>query len=81
MYIQLEQDSLTPQFLQAIKLVSDLPKEQQNELAQLLLEEIADLEWEDSPELRAAIEEARAEYAAGNYITIEEYNQQRRAED
>jgi hypothetical protein len=79
-YIQLEQGSITPQFLQAIKLVSELPKEQQNELAQLLLEEIADLEWEDSSELRAAIDEAHAEYAAGNYITLEEYNQQRKAE-
>jgi hypothetical protein len=29
MYIQLEQGSITPQFLQAIKLVSELPKEQQ----------------------------------------------------
>jgi len=80
MYIQLEQGDITPQFLRAIKMVSELPKEQQDELAQNLLEDIADLEWEDSPELRAAIEEAHAEYAAGNYITLEEYNRQRRAE-
>jgi hypothetical protein len=78
MHLQLEQSNIMPQFLQAIKMVSELPKERQDELAQLLLEEIADLEWEDSPELHAAIEEAHAEYAAGNYITLEEYNRQRR---
>jgi hypothetical protein len=78
--IQLEQSEITPEFLQATKLVAELPHEQQNELAQLLLEEIADLAWESSPEFRAAIDEAEAEYAAGDCVTFEEYNRQRRAE-
>lgn len=80
MDIQLEQGDITPQFLQAIKMVSELPKERQNELAQNLFEEIADLEWVDSPELHAAIEKAHAKYAAGGYMTLEEYMLQRRVD-
>src|SRR6266436_7249619 len=56
MYIQLEQDVVTPQFLQAIKaaieIASELPRDQQNELAQLLLDEITDWKWEGTPEFR-----------------------------
>ena len=80
MYIQLEQGEITPRFLQVIKMVSGLPKERQDELAQDILEEITDLEWENSPELYAAIESAHAEYAAGDYMTLEEYLRQQRAD-
>lgn len=66
--------------MQAIKLVSELPKERQDELAQHLLEEIADLEWENSPKLHAAIENAHVEYAAGDYMTLEEYLRQQRTD-
>jgi hypothetical protein len=80
MYIQLEQNVVTPQFLQAIntaiKIASELPEDQQNELAQLLLEEMADWHWESTPELRAAIKKSRAECATGDSIDFEEFVRQ-----
>jgi len=85
MYIRLEQDVVTPQFLQAIKaairIASELPGNQQDELAQLLLEEITDWEWEGTPEFRAAIERSRAECAAGDSMGFEEFVQQWQTED
>ena len=84
MYIQLEQDVVTPQFLRAIraaiKIASELPRDQQNELAQLLLDEITDWKWEGTPEFRAAIERSRAECAAGDSMNFEEFVQQWQAE-
>jgi hypothetical protein len=84
MYIQLEQDVVTPQFLQAIreaiKIASELPRDQQNELAQLLLDEITDWKWESTPEFRAAVEKSRAECATGDSMSFEEFVQQWRTE-
>jgi hypothetical protein len=79
MSTQVAQSHLTARFLEAIQMVAELPEEQQDELAQSLFDEIADLKWEDLHELHAAIEEAEAEYAAGDYITFEEYDRQRQA--
>jgi len=76
MYIQLEQDMVTPQFLQAINIASELPEDLQSELAQLLLEDITDWKWESTPEFRAAIEKSRAECAAGDCMDFEEFVQQ-----
>ncbi|HWS83112.1 MAG TPA: hypothetical protein VN207_02515 [Ktedonobacteraceae bacterium] len=80
MYLRLEQDIVTPQFLQAIKaaikIASELPGDRQNELAQLLLEEITDWEWESTPEFRTAIEKSRAECAEGDSMDFEEFVKQ-----
>jgi hypothetical protein len=81
MSVQLEQGNISPRLLQAIEVASELPKDEQDELAQFILEEIADRKWEESPELRAHIERSRAEIAAGKYITLEQCIQQQRAED
>jgi len=81
MYIPQEQDAITPQLLQAINAASKLSKEQQDILASFMFEKIGNWEWEDAPELHAVIEEVHAEYAAGDYITFEEYNQRRQARD
>jgi len=45
-------------------------------LRRLLEEEIAQAEeeaWDEDPTVRAEIREARAAYAAGDYITLDEY--------
>jgi|GraSoiStandDraft_47_1057283.scaffolds.fasta_scaffold2748693_1 hypothetical protein len=81
MYVPREQDAITSQLLQAINAASKLPKEQQDVLAKFIFEKIGTWEWEDAPELHAVIKEARAEYAAGDYITFEDYDQQRQARD
>ena len=79
-YVHPTRAVVTPQFLQAIKaaikIASELPGDQQNELAQLLLEEITDWEWEGTPEFRAAIERSRAECAEGDSMDFEEFVQQ-----
>ena len=84
MYIQLEQDIVTPQFLQAIReailIASGLSRDQQNELAQLLLDEITDWKWESTPDFRATIEKSRAECAAGDSVGFEDFVQQWQAE-
>jgi hypothetical protein len=70
MSVQLEQGNISLRLLQAIEMASELPKDEQDELAQFILEEIADRKWEESPELRAHIERSRDEIAAGKYITL-----------
>lgn len=84
MYIQLEQNVITPQFLQAIKtaisLASELPADQQNELAQLLLDEMGDWHWESTPDFRAAIKKSRAECTTGESMDFEDFVQQWQAE-
>jgi len=54
------------------------PEEEQRHIARLVLEELEDQEWEQSPELRAAIEETHAEIAAGDVMDYEDYARQRR---
>jgi hypothetical protein len=81
MSLQLEQDNISPRLLQAIEMASELPKDEQDELAQFILEEIADRKWEESPELRANIERSRAEITAGKYITLEQCIQQQNDSD
>ncbi|GEM_PF-5782134 len=56
----------------------ELPEAEQRHIAALIEDELADLAWERSPELRADIEAARAEIAAGDYVTFEAYDRQRR---
>jgi hypothetical protein len=84
MYIQLERDIVTPQFLQAIeaavKIASELPGNVQNEFAQFLLDEMADWRWESTPEFLAGLQKSRAECAAGDCMGFEEFVQQWQAE-
>ena len=53
------------------------PDEEQPHIARLVLQALEDQEWEQSPELRAAIEAAHAEIAAGDVMDYEDYARQR----
>jgi hypothetical protein len=66
MSVQLKRGNISPR----LQMASELPKDEQDKLAQFILEETADRKWEESPELRAHIERSRAEIAAGKYITL-----------
>ena len=59
--------------------VSTLNKADKHKLLEILEDQLFDDALENDPELIAEIETARAEYAAGDYITFEEYLAQRRA--
>ncbi|MFI5274073.1 MAG: hypothetical protein ACHQ4H_13650 [Ktedonobacterales bacterium] len=62
----------------AFELAQQQPDDEQRQIAQLVLDAMEEREWEVSPELRAAIEASRAEIAAGEYITLDELDRQRR---
>ena len=62
----------------AIERAQEQPEEEQRRIAQLILEELEDQEWEASPELAAAIAEAHAEITAGDVMDYEDYVRQRR---
>jgi len=62
--------------------ISNLSLEDKVTLSQLLEEQLAQSEeeiWEQDPTVRSEIEEARAAYQAGDYLTIEDYAAQRDA--
>ncbi len=69
---QVEFDSL-------LAAVSSLNKMDKHKLLEILEDQLFDDALENDPELIADIEAARADYAAGDYITFEEYLAQRRA--
>jgi hypothetical protein len=50
------------------------PEEEQEYIAELVLRELEDQEWEGSDALRAAIEASDAAYAAGDAMDFEEYD-------
>ncbi|HEU5437730.1 MAG TPA: hypothetical protein VFU88_00460 [Ktedonobacterales bacterium] len=62
----------------AFELAQQCPDEEQRRIAQMVLEELEDQQWEESPAVRAAIEEARAQIAAGDYVTLDELDRMRR---
>jgi hypothetical protein len=62
----------------AFELAQQCSGEEQRRLAQLVLDELEDQRWEESPDVRAAIEEARAQIAAGDYVTLDELDRLRR---
>ncbi len=67
---------LTIPFESLAEAVAKLSLEDKKELLELLDRQIAEAEeemWEQDPKTRAEIEEARAAYQAGNYVTIDEY--------
>ena len=61
----------------AIERAQQQPEEQQRHIAQAMVDELEDQEWEHSSTLRAALAEAQAEFAAGDVMDYEDYAQQR----
>jgi hypothetical protein len=74
--VKLEQ---TVEFESLLAAVSTLNQADKHKLLEILEDQLFDDALENDPELMAEIETARAEYAAGDYITFEEYLAQRRA--
>jgi len=67
---------LTVPFESLLKCVSDLKVQDKLHLLALLESELAQIEeeaWEKDPSIRAEIQEARAAFESGDYITIDEY--------
>lgn len=62
----------------AIELARRQSEEEQRQIAQLIFDELEDHAWEESPELAAAIAEARAEIARGEVMDFEDYDHARR---
>ena len=62
----------------AVERVQQCTEEEQRHIAQLILEELEDQEWEASPELSSAIAEIHTEIAAGDILDYEEYARRRR---
>jgi len=68
-------------FESLIEAVTSLNLEQQRELVEILEDKIFEAEedeMENDPKVLAEIEEARAAYKRGDYVTIEEYIASRR---
>ena len=56
--------------------ISSLNLEEKRQLQELIEQQIFEAEealYEDNPETQAEIEAVRTEYAAGDYLTIDEY--------
>ena len=67
-------------FESLIDSVAELSLEDKRRLWELLEEQVAQAEeeiWEQDPAVQAEIQEARAAYQAGDYVTIDEYSSQR----
>ena len=67
---------LTVPFESLLECVSDLKVQDKLHLLALLESELAQIEeeaWEQDPSIRAEIQEARAAYESGDYMTIDEY--------
>lgn len=67
------------EFASLLAAVSTLNQTDKHKLLEILEGQLFDDALENDPKLIAEIEMARADYAAGNYITFEEYLAQRRA--
>jgi hypothetical protein len=65
----------------AMELAQQQPEDEQRRIAQLILEELEDREWEESAELAAATAEAHAELANGDVMDFEEYDRARNARE
>lgn len=68
--------SLKISFESLVEAVSNLDKEQKQQLWQILdrqTDEIEDEAEENNPEIQSEIAAAREAYEAGDYITLEEY--------
>ena len=60
-----------------MELAQQQPEEEQRQIAQLILEELADRAWETSPEFVAAMTEAHEEIARGEVLDFEAYDRAR----
>jgi hypothetical protein len=68
------------QFESLLAAVSSLKTAEKHRLLEMLEEELfEDDDLENDPETMADIEAARADYAAGDYITFDEYLAERRS--
>lgn len=63
----------------AMELAQQQSEDEQRHIAQLILEELEDREWEESAELEAAVAEAHNEAANGDVMDFAEYDQSTRA--
>ena len=77
--------SVSISFDELVQAVAKLSLEVKNRLLESLEEQNANEEeqlWDQDPKLRAEIEQARADYEAGDYLSIDEYfAQQDKKED
>ena len=67
-----------------IEAISSLDLDDKCKLLDILEQQVAEAEeeqWEQDPAVQAKIQEARAAYEAGDYITLEEYLAQQQDED
>lgn len=74
---------LTIPFDSLIESIEQLSLEEKRRLWELLDEQIAQAEeelWERDARIQAEIDEARAAYATGDYVTVDEYLAQRQNE-
>jgi hypothetical protein len=69
---------MTNKLREAFERAQQRTDEEQNYIADLILRELEDQEWEASAAAREAIEGARAEFANGDSMDYEEYARNRR---
>lgn len=72
--------NLTIPFTSLAEAIAALSLEDKRRLLELLEQQIAETEedlWEQDPAVQAEIQEARAAYQAGDYVTLDEYTAQR----
>jgi hypothetical protein len=65
-------------FESLVESVSQLGLEEKRQLESVLEQQIGQAEedlWDQDPIVQAEIREARADYAAGNYVTLDDYLQ------
>ncbi|MDJ0573596.1 MAG: hypothetical protein QNJ65_00335 [Xenococcaceae cyanobacterium MO_234.B1] len=62
-------------FESLVQAIQSLSLEDQHKLLEILEDRIfeAEEEWENSPEIIAEVEEARRDYEAGDYVTLDEF--------
>ncbi len=62
-------------FESLVQAIQSLSLEDQHKLLEILEDRIfeAEQEWENSPEIIAEVEEARRDYEAGDYVTLDEF--------
>jgi hypothetical protein len=72
--------SMVEELRQAFERAQQEPEAEQPHIARLVIEELEDQQWEESPELRRAFAEAHAEIAAGDVLDYEDYARKRRGQ-
>jgi hypothetical protein len=63
-------------FTSLIAAISELDPQDKHRLLEMLEEELADIEqtaWEQNPALQVELQQARAEFDAGDFVSIETY--------